>query len=196
MLLESRGNENYLSRLVLISGFRACFIFRGSNERSPRPRRTNNAHDVRKTLLQKRYARVSFSPAKSEIYRAVDTASSCPTRVGLVEPPRARRHNSEAQGGVYYVSPPQLAATLVLIHPDSKSLLEFFLQDVKILAAFRLAVARPDLVQQIAHLQAGAGPTAAVLFRRVVLRARAQRGLAAILPRPFPKHLPGPLGVL
>lgn len=67
---------------------------------------------------------------------------------------------------------------------------------MKILAALRLAVARPDLVEQIAHLQAGAGPTAAVLFRRVVLRARAQRRLAPIFPRPLPKHLSGPFGVL
>jgi len=67
---------------------------------------------------------------------------------------------------------------------------------VQILAALRLAVARPDLVEQIAHLQAGAGPTAAVLFRRIVLRARAQRRLAAIFPRSFPEHFSGPLGIL
>lgn len=67
---------------------------------------------------------------------------------------------------------------------------------MQILAAFRFAVARPDLIKQIAHLQAGAGPAAAVLFRRVVLRARAQRRLATIFPRSFPKHLSSPFGIL
>lgn len=67
---------------------------------------------------------------------------------------------------------------------------------MQILAALGLAVARPHLVQEIPHLQAGAGPAAAVLLRRVVLRARAERRLAAVLPRPLPEQVPGPLGVL
>lgn len=70
------------------------------------------------------------------------------------------------------------------------------LQNVQILAALRLAVARPHLVEQIPHLQAGAGPTAAIFLRRVVLRARTQRRLAAVLPRSLPEHLSRPFGIL
>lgn len=67
---------------------------------------------------------------------------------------------------------------------------------MKVLAALRLAVARPDLVEQMANLQTGAGPAAPVLLRRVVLRARAERRLAAILSRPLSKEVAISLGIL
>jgi len=60
---------------------------------------------------------------------------------------------------------------LVADHLESLSSSAHLSQDVQILAALRFAVARPHLVEQIAHLQAGAGPTAAVLLGRIVLRA-------------------------
>jgi len=167
-------------------------------------RRNHLAHDeddnhaagkVARYLLTKRYARVSSFPAKSRV--TVEGAGryscheSCPSLTLL------DRHFSRRDRNLAILS---RRRSLVADHLGSRSSLSSSFadlsQDVQILAALRFAVARPYLVEQVAHLQAGAGPTAAVLLRRIVLRARAQRRLAAILPRSLPEHLAGSLGVL
>lgn len=106
-------------------------------------------HDVEKHPATKRYARVSFSPAKSGISSGRYSSSS-PTRVGLVDPPRTRRQSRKRKepfdGGL-----PQLAR-LVGSFFSIETIDRRVLQNVEILAALGLAVARPDLVEQIAHL--------------------------------------------
>lgn len=154
-------------------------------------------HDVEKRGRKGRYKAIRtcllFSREVRNIERSILVLSS-PTRVGLVDPPSysktitwsVRRFN----GSLLQLA--RLAGSFFWIETIDPRVL----QNVKILTTFRLAIACPDLVQQIAHFQAGAGSTAAILLRRVVLRARAQRRFAAVFPRPFPKHFSGPLGIL
>lgn len=67
---------------------------------------------------------------------------------------------------------------------------------MEVLAALGLAVARPDLAQEVAHLEAGAGPAAPVLLRRVVLGTGAEGRAAAVATRAPPEEVTVALRVL
>lgn len=93
MLSESReGNKNDLSRLVLIIGFSACFSSQKKATKDYPVHKGLTTHDVEKHPVTKRYARVSFSSAKSGMSSGRYSFSS-PTRVGLVDPPRTPRQS-------------------------------------------------------------------------------------------------------
>lgn len=154
-------------------------------------------HDVEKRgrkdryFITKWYARASFSSAKLRVWSGRYLASST-ARELLHWPPYLKTASKRKTFRRKSAAATRCSRSFWTETIDSPRVL----QNVQILAALRLAVTCPDLVEQIAHFEAGAGPTATIFLRRVVLRAGTQRRLAAVFPRSFPEHLSSPLGIL